>query len=112
MSIAETVRNLEDENKHLKGLIDLYQANPLRLRYIKLDRFAELTGYTGTALRQKRKTGKWVDGIHILKAPDGNLMVDILAYEAWCRGELNPTDFETCKRWQESTSDSELESAA
>ena len=105
MAVSDTVRDLEDENKRLKGLIEVYQATPLRLRYVKLDRFAELTGYTETALRQKKKTGKWVDGIHIIKAPDGHLVVDLLAYEAWCRGQLDATDFETCQQWQKSAND-------
>ena len=42
MAVSDTVRDLEDENKRLKGLIEVYQATPLRLRYVKLDRFAEL----------------------------------------------------------------------
>ncbi len=105
MTISDTVRDLEEENKRLKGLIEVYQANPLRLRYVKLDRFAELTGYTETALRQKKKTGKWVDGVHIIKAPDGHLMVDLLAYEAWCRGKLSASDFDGCEQWQKSAND-------
>ncbi len=112
MNVSDTVKDLEEENKRLKGLLNLYETIPLRLRYIKLERFAELTGYTNTALRQKKKAGKWVEGIHILKVPDGNLLVDIYAYEAWCRGELDPTDFGACEKWLKNTNDSELANVA
>ena len=71
MNVSDTVKDLEDENKRLKGLLCLYETIPLRLRYIKLERFAGLTGYTDTVLRQKKKAGKWVEGVHIVKAPDG-----------------------------------------
>jgi len=103
MSLADTVENLEQENKHLAALVRLYECNPLRIRYIKLTRFEDVTGYTQIAIQTKKKTGKWMEGVHILKAPDGKLVVDLDAYEAWCRGELDPTDIEACKKWQKNT---------
>lgn len=58
-----------------------------RPRHVKLSKFHELTGYSSNAVHQKIAKGVWIEGIHYVKAPDGRLMVDLEAYDAWVRSE-------------------------
>lgn len=56
-------------------------------RYVRPSLFADLTGYTEKAVRRKIESGAWVEGVHYVRAPDGNLLVDLEGYEQWARGE-------------------------
>ncbi|MBE9538510.1 MAG: excisionase [Proteobacteria bacterium] len=57
------------------------------IHYIKLERFADLTGYTVKALRRKMENGVWIRDQHYRKAPDGNIMVNIDVYNRWVEGK-------------------------
>jgi hypothetical protein len=46
----------------------------------------ELTGYTEKAVRGKIYEGVWVEGKHFRRAPDGNICINLEAYEAWVEG--------------------------
>lgn len=54
-------------------------------RCILLQRFCELTGYTEKAVRRKVESGIWPIGVIAQKAPDGHVMIDVLAYDRWVR---------------------------
>ncbi len=52
-------------------------------RYVKLNRFELLTGYTEKAVRRKIEEGIWLEGREFRRAPDGHILVDLLGYEKW-----------------------------
>jgi len=55
----------------------------LPIRFIKIKKFCELTGYTENAIHQKMHAGVWRQNQQYRKGPDGVLLVDIEAYERW-----------------------------
>ncbi len=52
-------------------------------RYIKLQVFESLTGYTQKAVRRKIEEGVWLEGREFMRAPDGHILVDLRGYEKW-----------------------------
>lgn len=44
-------------------------------------------GYTVDALRHKRRTGQWIEGVHYTRAPDGIFRYDLDAINRWEAGE-------------------------
>jgi hypothetical protein len=55
----------------------------MNMRYVLVNKFCELTGYTDKAVRRKIEEGVWVEGIHYRRAPDGHLTIDIQNYYNW-----------------------------
>jgi hypothetical protein len=53
------------------------------VRYVTIKRFAELSGYSEAAVRQKIHTGVWLIDHVWVKAPDGRILIDIQAFERW-----------------------------
>ena len=52
-------------------------------KYVKLQLFEELTGYTPKAVHRKKEEGHWLLGKQLRMAPDGNLLVDMDEYYLW-----------------------------
>jgi hypothetical protein len=52
------------------------------IRWVKLERYAEITGDSVDAVMGRRKLGKWLDGQQC-KMVDGRLWVNLVAVEAW-----------------------------
>lgn len=59
----------------------------LPLKWIRIEKFCELTGYTPSAVRGKIATGIWVSGIHFTKAPDGHILINLESYQSWVEGQ-------------------------
>lgn len=59
----------------------------LPVRYVKPDVFERLTGYTTLAVEKKIQRGVWIIGKQYKKAPDGNILVDLLGYQEWVEGK-------------------------
>jgi hypothetical protein len=57
------------------------------VRYVRINRFAELTGYTEKAVYEKIRVGVWIEGVHYRKAPDGHILIDLEAIERWVEGQ-------------------------
>ena len=55
-------------------------------RYVLLQRFGELTGYTVDAINAKIKRGQWLQGELWVKAPDGRILIDLVGYTEWAAG--------------------------
>lgn len=55
-------------------------------RYVTLERFETLSGYTTDAVHGKIARGQWLLEREFIKAPDGRLLVDLVGYGAWARG--------------------------
>ncbi|GAA0718003.1 hypothetical protein [Dokdonella soli] len=53
------------------------------LRYVTIDKFSELSGYTPDAVRSKIKRGDWLEGRLWIKAPAGRILIDMHGYDAW-----------------------------
>lgn len=51
------------------------------LNQIQLKRYAELSGYTEKALRDKISTGVWIEGCHYYRAPDRHILINVKEVE-------------------------------
>lgn len=56
------------------------------MRYVKVNKFAELTGYTPKAVYNKMSEGVFIEGVHYRRAPDNVILLDLEAYERWVEG--------------------------
>jgi len=56
------------------------------MRFVTIEKFAELSGYTPDAVRSKMKRGDWLEGAVWIKAPDGRILIDQQGYERWATG--------------------------
>jgi len=52
------------------------------LTWVKLERYAEMSGDTVEAVKARRKSGKWLDGDQC-KIVDGRLWVNLPAVKEW-----------------------------
>jgi len=59
-------------------------------RYIRVKKFAELTGYSEKAVYHKIERGIWRQGREYQRAPDGNICIDIEGYYRWVEGDRGP----------------------
>lgn len=62
------------------------------LKWVKLEKYMEISGDTEEAVRSRRKMGKWLDGRES-KLVDGRLWINLSAVEEWAESWL-PT--KTC----------------
>jgi hypothetical protein len=53
------------------------------LRYVRVNLFCQLSGYTDKAVRRKIQEGVWLEGAEYRRAPDGRILIDTEAYEKW-----------------------------
>lgn len=58
----------------------------IHLEWMLLPSFCALTGYTEKAVRRKIEDGKWIEGRHYRKAPDGHITMNLQAYYKWVEG--------------------------
>lgn len=49
--------------------------------------YAEKTGYTEKAIRDKINTGVWLEGVHYYRSPDRHIVINIPEVEKWQRNE-------------------------
>lgn len=56
---------------------------PVSLRFVTVDLFAAMTGYTEKAVRTKIDRGDWLEGEVWERAPDGRILMDCVGYERW-----------------------------
>ncbi|MYL27554.1 MULTISPECIES: excisionase [Halomonadaceae] len=55
-------------------------------KWIKAKLYAQISGITTEAQKKKRQRGEWLEGVHWITAPDGGIMVDWRAIDAWVEG--------------------------
>ncbi|TLM67201.1 MAG: excisionase [Deltaproteobacteria bacterium] len=60
-----------------------FQKTPRPHKWVRLNRYCELTGDTAAAVHARRKKGVWLDGRHTILAPDGKLWVNTQETEKW-----------------------------
>jgi hypothetical protein len=74
------------------------------MRYIKISKFCELTGYTEPAVRAKIRDGVWQIGREFRKAPDGHVLIDIEGYQQWVEQNISTGFAYVAKKASKSTS--------
>lgn len=52
-------------------------------RFVRIAKFAELTGYTERAVQTKVQRGVWIEGKEYVLAPDNNILIDMEGYNRW-----------------------------
>ena len=53
------------------------------VRFKTVHRFAEESGYSAQAIRDKISDGVWMEGRVWKRAPDGHILIDVEGYEEW-----------------------------
>lgn len=61
-------------------------------RYIRVNKFVELTGYTAKAVYGKIDTGVWIENRQYRRAPDGHICIDMEGYHRWVEGLRETSD--------------------
>ena len=56
------------------------------VRYVTIEKFEALTGYTEKAVRSKITRGQWLQDRVFRKAPDGRILIDLDGYARWAEG--------------------------
>lgn len=59
----------------------------MTIRYIKVSKFVEKTGYTDKAVRRKIQEGVWLEGQEYLRAPDGSILINEEGYHKWAENK-------------------------
>lgn len=65
----------------------LLSERALGSRYVLIPLFCQLTGYSEKAVRRKLEERVWREGKQYRRAPDGRIIMDLLAYEKWVVGQ-------------------------
>jgi hypothetical protein len=60
------------------------------VRYVTIDLFSAISGYSEKAVRRKIEEGFWLEGRVFKRAPDGRVLIDLEGYETWVEGEKAP----------------------
>jgi hypothetical protein len=55
----------------------------IQLEWMLIPLFCSLTGYTVKAVQRKIEEGKWIEGRHYRRAPDGHVTMNLQAYYRW-----------------------------
>lgn len=66
-------------------------SNSKQLAWVKLAKYCELSGETPDAVKKKRSSGKFLDGVHSRIAPDGNIWINLEEVEKWVTGNQATT---------------------
>jgi hypothetical protein len=69
----------------------------LPIKWLKLNRFCELTGETPDAIQSRRSAGEWLDSIHV-QTRSNRLYVSIEAYNRWVEQGLTKSEIHLSKR--------------
>lgn len=62
--------------------------NPPLPKWLRLKKYTQLQGMTEDAFRSKIKNGILIEGVHYIKAPDGNINVNWRAMDEWVEHEF------------------------
>lgn len=56
-------------------------------RFVTISLASAVTGYSPRAIESKIEKGVWLEGVEYVRAPDGRVLVDLVGYGRWVRGE-------------------------
>jgi hypothetical protein len=58
------------------------------MKWVTINKAAELSGYSPKAIRRKQARGIWLEGDIWVKAPDGRILISIEGIERWAEGQI------------------------
>ncbi len=73
-----------------RAVIMTAETGVVHARYVRIKKFAELTGYTEKAIYHKIENGTWLQGRHYRRAPDGHICIDMEGFYRWVEGAVGP----------------------
>ena len=76
--------------EHPTGQAPARSGIPSWARFVRIRKFAEITGYSERAVYMKIAKGVWIAGREYRRAPDGNICVDMEGYSLWVEGGQAP----------------------
>lgn len=59
----------------------------MNARFLRVNKFCELTGWTDRAVRRKIQDGVWLEDKEYRRAPDGSVIIDMNGYDRWVMGQ-------------------------
>jgi hypothetical protein len=82
--VEAVARLLADISEKIRAASDSQTpAGTTRADYVLIEKAAELTGYSRSAIEAKIARGQWMEGREWVKAPDGHRMISLSGYNAW-----------------------------
>jgi len=57
------------------------------VRFVRVKRFTELTGFTQKAVYCKIADGVWMQNREYRRGPDNSILMDLEGYEKWALGQ-------------------------
>jgi hypothetical protein len=55
----------------------------MQMKWVTIKKFADMSGYTEEAIRNKTKKGIWAFKVHFTKAPDGRILINVEEVTKW-----------------------------
>lgn len=83
-------RESEQDADHPTGARPYRSGVPSWARFVRIRKFAEISGYTERAVYMKIARGVWLAGREYRRAPDGNICIDMEGYSQWVEGGPAP----------------------
>lgn len=71
----------------MSAVLDDIKTPASTAKLVKLQKFEQLTGYSPDAVHSKIKRGDWLEGHEFVRAPDGNVLVNLEGYYRWAAGQ-------------------------
>lgn len=81
---------MRPDQDHASGKAPWRSGTPSWTRFVRIRKFAEVTGYTERAVYMKIARGVWLAGQEYRRAPDGNICIDMEGYTRWVEGGPAP----------------------
>lgn len=79
---ATQKRNIMKNTKNTNGK-NRNNNDAIGQKWVKLNRYCEMSGDTSDAVHAKRKKGIWLDGVQCRIAPDRRLWINVEAVNNW-----------------------------
>jgi hypothetical protein len=68
------------------------------MRFVKVKKYAELSGYTEAAIHHKLSNGVWMENREYRRAPDNVILIDTDGIERWVLGSSEPPNLVRARR--------------
>jgi hypothetical protein len=56
-------------------------------KWVKTSKYAEISGWSSDALKKKRLSGIWIEGVHWQTGPDKNVFYNWRAIDEWIEND-------------------------
>lgn len=75
-------------NFNFRTIGESMSVTTLHVEWALIPLFCTLTGYSRKAVERKIQDGKWIEGKHYRRAPDGHITMNLKAYYSWVQGGM------------------------